>query len=113
MARRNPAARRAAPPPRVPKKRVEERRPVAHREGAVRCLAQLAPRPAAFVPVHDDDGAELRLALRLGPGELARVEGAVAAAADDDHVPHPLRHGSPPVTGRISPEIALASSLAR
>jgi hypothetical protein len=83
------------------KKAIEERAPLADDEAPVGSLAELASRLAARVAVHDDHRPEVDLRAGFGLRELRRVEGAVAAAADDDDVPQ--RMSLPPSTTRTVP----------
>src|SRR5881275_2003040 len=93
---------------------VEVHAPVAHHEGAVRCVPQLAAGAARRVSIHHHDAPKAGPTPLFGLGELRGVEAAVAAPSDDD-VAHRdgIAQTSPPATGRISPLTARASSLAR
>src|SRR2546426_867392 len=62
--------------------------PRGDRKRPVGRLSELRPRAAGGVAVHDDHPPESGLPLLLRLGELTGVERAVAAAPDDDHVPH-------------------------
>src|SRR6266704_584126 len=62
--------------------------PIGRDEAAVGRLAQLGARPARGIAVDDDHATKARFPLLLRSGQLTRVEHPVAAAADDDHVPH-------------------------
>src|SRR5438034_1212451 len=70
-------------------------------------IPELRPRAAGGVAVHDDHPPESGLPLVLRPGELTGVERAVAAAPDDDHVPHhddvAHRINRPPSTTSVVP----------
>src|SRR6266571_2518100 len=70
-------------------------------------LSELRPRAAGGVAVHDDHPPESGLPLVLRLGELTGVERAVAAAPDDDHVPHhddvAHRINRPPSTTSVVP----------
>src|SRR2546422_495454 len=70
-------------------------------------LSELRPRAAGGVAVHNDHPPESGLPLVLRLGELTGVERAVAAAPDDDHVPHhddvAHRINRPPSTTSVVP----------
>src|SRR2546428_52973 len=70
-------------------------------------LSELGPRAAGGVAVHHDHPPESGLPLLLRLGELTGVERAVAAAPDDDHVPHhddvAHRISRPPSTTSVVP----------
>src|SRR5438552_230413 len=77
-------------------------------------LAQLGASPAPWILVHHDDAPIVGSAPLLRLRQLAGVERAVAATADHDDVTHDDHAGqTSPATGKISPVIAPAASLAR
>src|SRR5213078_1420036 len=101
-------------PRRAPQHGGEVAAPVTAHEPPIGRFAQLGASPAPRIPVHHHDAPIVSSAPLLRLRQLTGVKRAVAATADHDDVTHDDHAGqTSPATGKISPVIAPAASLAR